>query len=60
MKNEVNVNIDDSVDWDVDSNVGYEVGMIVNGWVDSDVDDEVRISDNEGFELEIGDKVGSV
>ena len=58
MKNEVNVNIDDSLDWDVDNNVGDEVGRGVTWWVDSDVYDEVRNSDNEVFELEVGYKVG--
>ena len=45
------MNIDDSVYLDVDSNVGDEVGRGVTGWVDSDVDDEVKSSDNEWFEL---------
>ena len=45
------MNIDDILYLDVDSNVGDEVGRCVTGWVDSDVDDEVRSSDNEGFEL---------
>ena len=45
------MNIDESVDWDVDSNICDEVGRYVNEGVDSDVDDELRISDNEGFEL---------
>ena len=51
VKVEVNVYIDDSVDWDVDSYFGAEFCRVVNGGVDSDDDDEVRISDNEGVEL---------
>ena len=45
------MNIDESVDWDVDINICDEVVRYVNEGVDSDVDDELRISDNEGFEL---------
>ena len=54
------MNIDDSLYLDVDSNVGDEVGKVVNVGLDIDVDDEVRSSDNTWFELEVGDKVGSV
>ena len=54
------MNIDESGYWDVDSNVGDEVGKGVNGGLDNDFDDEVGSSDNEVFELEVGDKVGSV
>ena len=45
------MNIDESVDWYVNSNICDEVGISVNEGVHSDVDYEVRISDNEGFEL---------
>ena len=41
------MNIDDSVDWYVDSNVGRGV----NGGVEIDVHNEVRSSDNEGVGL---------
>ena len=33
------MNNDDSVDWDVESNSGDEVGRVVTGWLDNDVDD---------------------
>ena len=52
--------IDDSVDWYFDINVGAEVGRGVNRGVDSDFDYEVRRCDNEGVELYVGDKVGSI
>ena len=45
------MNIDESADWDVDSNIFGEVGRYVNEGVYSDVDYEVRIIDTEGFEL---------
>ena len=45
------MNIDDSVYLDVDSNVGDDVGKDINGSLDSEVDDGVRSSDTEGFEI---------
>ena len=51
VKDEVNVNIDESADWDVDSNICAKSGRGVNEGIDSDVDYEVRRSDNEIFEL---------
>ena len=45
------MNIDDIVDWDVNSNSFSEDGRNVIERVDSNVDDELRSSDNEVFEL---------
>ena len=47
--------VDDCVYWYVESDIGSEVGRVVNRGADSDIDDEVRSSDKEGFELEFGD-----
>ena len=54
------MNIDESVYWDVYSNVVDEVVKGGNEGLDSDVDDEVGSSDNEVFELEVGDEIVSV
>ena len=43
-----------------DSDIGAEVGRCVNRRVGSDFDAEVRSSDNEVLQLEVGDKVGYV
>ena len=53
VKDEVNVNIDESADLYVDTSLGGEVGICDNSRVDSDVGAEVGISDGEGFELEV-------
>ena len=45
------MNIDESVDSDVDSKMCAEAGRGDNEGVESDVGAEVRSSDNEGFEL---------
>ena len=54
------MNIYDSVYLDVDSNIFSEAGRGVNEEVGSDYGASVRSSDNERFELEVGDKFGSV
>ena len=45
------MNIDDILDWYFNSNSFSESGRYVIERVDSNVDDELRSSDNEVFEL---------
>ena len=45
------MNIGDSLYWDVDINVGAEVGRGNNGRVEIHVDEKVGHSDGEGVEL---------
>ena len=47
VKDEADVNIDESVYCDVDRSVFYEVVRGINGGVDSDIDAEVGIVDGE-------------
>ena len=54
------MNIDDNEYWDVESNVGSEVGRGDNVGVDSDVGAKVGSGDGVGFELEFGDEFGSL
>ena len=53
------MNTDHSVYWYDDSDVGDEVGRVVNGVVYSDFDTEVKNSDIEVSEIEVREKVGS-
>ena len=47
VKYEVNMKIDDSIDWYIDRSVGTEAGRGNNCGVDSDVGDEVGGGDGE-------------
>ena len=44
------MNIDDSVDWDVDRSVGAEFGRVNNGGAGRDFGAEFRRSDGKGVE----------
>ena len=43
------MNINDSVDWNIDRRVGATVGKGIDGRVESDVDGKFGSGDGEGF-----------
>ena len=51
IKDKVDVNIVDNLDWGVDRSVGADVGRGDDGLEDSDVGGEVVSGDGDGFEL---------